>query len=46
MNYQLGSAYTLMGEVIVKQVMDDTLYGKDKPKKKSLIKTMFKKNTK
>ncbi|WP_165313502.1 hypothetical protein [Vibrio ziniensis] len=46
MNYQLGSAYTLMSEVIVKQVMDEALYGKEKPKKKSLIKTIFKKTSK
>jgi len=47
MNYPLGSVYTLMGEVIVKQIMDETLYGKETPKKKkkSLIKTIFKKNS-
>lgn len=46
MNYQLGSAYMLMGEVIAKQVMDEVLNGKAKPKKQSRIKAMFKKISK
>lgn len=46
MNFQFASAYMITGEVVVKQVMDETLYGKDKVKKPSRIKTFLKKISK
>ncbi len=46
MNFQSGSVYMLMGEVIAKQAMHEALHGKVKAKKQSRIKTMFKKISK
>ncbi|CAM3055950.1 hypothetical protein [Vibrio diazotrophicus] len=43
MNFQLASAYMVTGEMVVKQVMKDTLYGKAKAKKSSRIKMFVKK---
>lgn len=41
MGNDLGTAY--IGQIIAKQMMHEALYGKAKPKKKSFIKTMWKK---
>ena len=44
MGNDLGTAY--MGQIIAKQMMHEALYGKAKPKKKSFIKSMWKKMSK
>ncbi|BEI25216.1 hypothetical protein ACYVL9_000747 [Vibrio fluvialis] len=44
MGNDLGAAY--VGQIIAKQMMHETFYGKAQPKKKSFIKTMWKKMTK
>ncbi|WP_275946119.1 hypothetical protein [Vibrio metschnikovii] len=41
MGNDLGSAY--IGQLIAKQMMHEALYGKVKPKKKSFIKSVWKK---
>ncbi|MGR5286113.1 hypothetical protein ACP3V5_12380 [Vibrio maritimus] len=41
MSYELGSAY--VGQLAAKKMMDDMLYGKAQPKKKSFVKRMMKK---
>lgn len=38
MGYELGSAY--LGQIIAKQMINESLYGKPKSKKVSLIKRM------
>ncbi|WP_301951207.1 hypothetical protein [Vibrio sp. Evd11] len=44
MNYELGHAY--LGQIVAKNMMHETLYGKSKPKKPSFFKRMMKKMSK
>ncbi|MFA0087736.1 hypothetical protein BCU66_014680 [Vibrio sp. 10N.286.49.B1] len=44
MGYELGAAY--IGQLAAKKMIDDMLYGKPQPKKKSFIKRMMKKISK
>ncbi|GAL16984.1 hypothetical protein ACPV5O_01870 [Vibrio maritimus] len=41
MSYELGSAY--IGQLAAKKMIDDMMYGKPTPKKKSFVKRMMKK---
>ncbi|GMQ48280.1 hypothetical protein [Vibrio sp. 10N] len=44
MSYELGSVY--VGQMAAKKMMDEMLYGKAQPKKKSFVKRMMKKLSK
>ncbi|WP_279610948.1 hypothetical protein [Vibrio gelatinilyticus] len=44
MGYELGAAY--IGQIAAKKMIDEMLYGKPQPQKKSLIKRVLKKITK